>query len=78
MAACGLPFARDPRGESDELFPMLPAFTDPAEAGEQVRWLLADDDRRADLGAQARKAIADRTFHHHAAQLLGLLEGVTS
>ena len=30
MAACGLWFARDPRPESDDLFPMLPSFTGPA------------------------------------------------
>lgn len=77
MAACGLPFARDPRGESDELFPMLPSFTDPAEAGEQVRWLIHHE-RRDELAAQARAAIVDRTFINHAAQLLRLLEGVTS
>lgn len=76
MAACGLPFARDPRGESDDLFPMLPSFTDPAEASEQIRWLLAGD--RTDLATQARAAIAERTFHNHAAQLLRLLEGVST
>lgn len=31
LAACGTFFARDPRPEGDELFPMLPTFTDPGE-----------------------------------------------
>jgi spore maturation protein CgeB len=74
MAACGLPFARDRRGESDELFPMLPSFTTPAEAGEQVRWLLADEARRERAAVAARAAIADRTFENHAKRLLRLLE----
>ena len=74
MAACGLPFARDPRGESDELFPMLPAFTSPAEASEQVRWLLADERRREAAGAAARSAIEGRTFENHAKRLLRLLD----
>jgi glycosyltransferase involved in cell wall biosynthesis len=78
MAACGLPFARDPRGESDELFPFLPSFTDPREASEAVRWLLADERRREDLGAAARAAVADRTFTNHARRLLRLLDKVGS
>jgi len=74
MAACGLPFARDPRGESDELFPMLPSFTSPQEASDQVRWLLADDGRREKAAAAAREAIADRTFESNARRLLQLLD----
>ena len=74
MAACGLPFARDGRGESDELFPMLPAFTSPAEASDQVRWLLADDARREKAAAAARAAVADRTFTANAKRLLRLLD----
>jgi spore maturation protein CgeB len=74
MAACGLPFARDPRPESDDLFSFLPTFSSPEEASEQVRWLLADEDRRLALAEKARQAIADRTFDAHAARLLRLLE----
>jgi spore maturation protein CgeB len=74
MAACGLPFARDPRGESDELFPMLPRFSDPGEASGQVRWLLANEARREKAAAAARAAIADRTFEGNAKRLLRLLD----
>lgn len=74
MAACGLPFLRDPRGEGDEVFPMLPTFTSPEEAGEKLRWWLAHEDERRDLAVQAREAIADRTFSNSAAQLLRLLD----
>lgn len=74
MAACGLPFARDPRGESDELFGMLPRFTGPEEAAEQVRWLLAHDREREKAAAAARAAVADRTFTHNARRLLRLLD----
>ena len=75
MAAVGLPFARDPRGEGDELLPMLPTFTTPAEATDIVRWFLAHDDERAKAGALAREAVADRTFDSYAAVLLRLLNG---
>jgi spore maturation protein CgeB len=74
MAACGLPFVRDPRPETDELLPMLPVFHTPEEAGEQLRWLLAHDHEREALASKAREAIADRTFDHLAARLLRLLE----
>jgi hypothetical protein len=74
QAACGLWFARDPRPESDELFPMLPAFTSPAEAAELIRWALAHPDERAGAALKARAAIADRTFTEHAKQLLRLLD----
>ena len=74
MAACGLWFARDTRPESDELFPMLPAFTSPAEASDQIRWALAHPAERAEAAAKARAAVADRTFTEHARTLLRLLD----
>lgn len=74
MAACGLWFARDPRGESGELFPMLPEFSGPEEAGEMVRWALAHDAQREKAAAAARAAIADRTFKGNAKRLLRLLD----
>jgi spore maturation protein CgeB len=74
MAACGLPFVRDPRPESDGVFSFLPTFTSPEEAADQIRWLLADEDRRLVLAEKAQQAIADRTFDGHAARLLRLLE----
>lgn len=74
MAACGLPFARDPRPESDEIFPFLPSFSSPAEAAEQLKWLLEDEDRRDRLAVQARGAIRNRTFKNNATKLLSYLE----
>jgi spore maturation protein CgeB len=74
QAACGLFFLRDPRGESDELFPMLPSFIGPEDASEQLRWWLAHDEARADAADLARKAVADRTFTQNAKRLLRLLE----
>lgn len=74
MAACQLPFVRDPRPESDEVFSFLPVFSSPEEAAEQIRWLIAHEDQRVALADKARSAIADRTFDAHAARLLRLLD----
>jgi spore maturation protein CgeB len=74
MAAVGLPFLREPRGESDELFPMLPSFTSPEEASELLRWWLAHPAKREEAALKARSAIADRTFHNLAVELLRHLE----
>jgi spore maturation protein CgeB len=73
MAAAGLFFLRDPRPEGDEVFPMLPTFASPEDAGEQLRWWLDHEDERVELARKAREAIADRTFTAHAAKLLSLL-----
>jgi hypothetical protein len=74
MAACGLPFLRDPRPEGDEVLHMLPRFTSPGEASEQLRWLLAHEAEREELGRQARAAIVDRTFTSNARRLLALVD----
>lgn len=74
MAACGAFFLRDPRGEGDELFPMLPTFGGPVEASEHLRWYLAHPQARADAAAKARDAVADRTFDNAAAALLRLMD----
>jgi len=74
MAACGLFYLRDHRPEGDELFHMLPTFTGPEDASEQLRWWLARPDDRAKAAQQAREACADRTFVNHARSLLRLLE----
>jgi spore maturation protein CgeB len=73
MAACGAFFLRDPRVEGDDVLSMLPTFTDPGDAGEQLRWWLARPDERVRLGQLARAAVADRTFDKHAAALVRLL-----
>lgn len=74
LAACGLWFARDSRPEGDELFPMLPIFTSPEEAGDQIRWALAHDLEREEAALKATAAIADRTFEANARWLLSHLD----
>jgi spore maturation protein CgeB len=74
MAACGLPFLRDPRGEGDQVLGMLPTFTSPADASEQLRWWLNHDGWRSTVAGLARTAIADRTFTNAARSLLQQLD----
>jgi hypothetical protein len=74
MAACGLFYLRDPRPEGDQLLPMLPTFTGPEDAGEQLRWWLAHDREREAAATAARKAVEGRTFDENARRLLKLLE----
>jgi len=75
LAACGLFFAREPRGEGDELLPMLPTFDSPAELTEMLTWWLARDEQRQQAADAARAALADRTFTAAAAGLLSRLDG---
>lgn len=78
MAASGLFFLRDPRGEGDEILDMLPTFTCPEEASELLDFWLKKDDKRESHAVLAREAIADRTFANHATRLLRQLDrGVT-
>lgn len=74
QSACGLFYLRDPRAEGDELLDMLPTFSGPEDAGEQIRWWLAHDAERDEAAHKAREAIADRTFTSNAKRLLELLE----
>ena len=74
QAACGLFFLRDPRPESDEVLGMLPSFSDPGEASELLRYWLPRETERAELAMKAQAAIAERTFTHHAAELLRLID----
>jgi spore maturation protein CgeB len=73
LAATGCFFLRDPRPESDELLPMLPAFDSPEAFGELLRWHLAHPHVTAELAGRARSAIADRTFTNAATRLLAHL-----
>jgi hypothetical protein len=73
MAACGLFFLRDPRGEGDEVLPMLPTFATPEDAGEELRWWLAHDWERDRVAAAALDAVSDRTFTRNAQSLLRVL-----
>lgn len=74
MAACGLPFLRDPRPESDAVFPMLPSFEGPEDAAEKLRWWLRHDRERHAAAVGARVAIQDRTFRNNARRFLQLVE----
>jgi spore maturation protein CgeB len=74
MAACGLFFLRDPRPESDELFPMLPTFASAEDAAEQLKWWLAHETEREEAALKARAAVRHRTFQANVKALLGMLD----
>jgi hypothetical protein len=74
MAACGLFYLRDPRPEGDQLLPMLPTFSGPEDAGEQLRWWISHDKEREAAAAAAREAVSNRTFDENARRLLKLLD----
>ncbi len=74
LAACGTFFFREPRGEGDALFPMLPTITSPDEFGDDLRWWLTHKTKRTEAANAARAAIVDRTFTNTAARLLRLVE----
>jgi len=76
LAATELFFLRDPRPEGDEVLSMLPTFTGPEDASGKLRWWLAHDREREKRAAQARAAIADRTFTANARRLLQLLDRI--
>lgn len=75
MAACGIPFLRDSRPESDEVFPFLPAFSDANSAAALLEKYLQSPDWAAALGEKAREAVKDRTFDNHAAVLMEEMKG---
>jgi len=70
LAASGTWFARQSRGESDELFPMLPTFNSPEELSELIRWALENPVERQIAAQQAKRVVADRTFPNNAHTLL--------
>ena len=74
MAACGLFFLRDPRPESDDVFPMLPTFDGPADAEEQLRWWLDHTRLREDSADRALMAVQDRTFDNRATEVCAMME----
>lgn len=77
LAACGLFFLRDPRPESDEMFgKILPSFSSPEDASEQLRWWLSHPVERQNAADKARLAIADRTFVHQARRVLKMIENL--
>lgn len=70
LAATGCFFLREPRGEGDQVLPMLPTFETPDDFAAQLRWWLDHDTARHDAAAAARAAVADRTFETNAKALL--------
>ena len=70
LAACRTFFLREPRGEGDELFPMLPTFDSPGDFEEKLRWWLAHDNQRKDAAFAAQQAVQGRTFQNIAAKML--------
>jgi hypothetical protein len=73
LAATETFFLREPRGEGDDVFPMLPTFTEPDEFTELVRWWSAHDKQRKKVASAARKQILSRTFDVNARRLLQLV-----
>lgn len=78
LAACGTFFLRDPRPESDEVLPMLPAFSGPEEFTGLLRWWATNDAQREAAATLARAAVADRTFANAARRLLRRLDTPTA
>jgi hypothetical protein len=72
LAATGCFFLREARGEGDEVLPMLPTFTGPADFEEQLRWYLSHHEERAAAAAASRAAIEPFTFTRNARRLLEL------
>lgn len=77
LAACGVPFIRDNRPESDEVFgSILPAVRTSGEAADLLRWYLRNPESARDAGLRAHKAVQDRTFDNHAQLLMTELEKI--
>jgi len=53
---------------------LVPTFTSPEQASDQLRWWLDHPEQRATAASKAREAVADRTFDTAAARLLRLLD----
>ena len=75
LAACGTFFLRDSRPEGDEVFPMLPVFSESAEIRPLLDWWLAHDAFRAETASLARAAVADRTFDANVQWMLNHIGG---
>lgn len=74
LAACHVPWLRDARGESDELFPFMPTFSGVDEAVDLMKWHLEHPDQSETLGNNAYRVIEDRTFDNHARMLMTEME----
>lgn len=76
LAACETFFLRDPRPEGDKVLDMLPKFSGPEEASEQLHWWLGRPELAALRARQAREAVAGRTFANHAAKVLKMIDSL--
>lgn len=76
MAACGLPFLRDPRPEGDEVFPFLPVYHNPEEASDLVRRWLGDGKLRERAASQVLEAVQGRTFEVQATRVMKMIEEI--
>lgn len=74
MAACGLFYLTEARGENRAVLPMLPTFDSPEDAAEQARWWATHPSHRAKAADQARRAVAFWTFENRARQVLDLID----
>lgn len=74
LAAMGVFCLREPRGESDDVLHMLPAFSGAREFAEKMRYYLPREDERRRLAEWACAAVAGRDFVTHARQLLRWLD----
>lgn len=76
MAACGLFFLRESRKESDQLFKMLPTFSNVNELGNQIRWWLDHPEERQHRADLAREAVQPRNFNLLAGQFISDLQTI--
>lgn len=83
MAACGLFFLRDPRGESDDVFggnpalglpEVLPTFDGPGDASEKIKWWVQNESKRKRQAQLAYERVLDRTFDAHCAKACTWME----
>jgi spore maturation protein CgeB len=76
MAACGLFFLREPRPESDVLFPDLPLIETPQNLHDQILYWLEHDQERQQIVEQNKKSIEHRTFDLLAEQFISDLKTI--
>jgi spore maturation protein CgeB len=72
LAACGSFHLSDRRAEVAEVFgDLVPTFTTPDEASALIRTWLADDVGRARIAQQLPACVAESSWVHRAAQVIG-------
>lgn len=70
LAAIGTFFARESRGEGDDVLPMLPIIDTPDDLSDILRWAIDNPEAREAAAQAARAAVADRTFDNNVRTLL--------